>query len=72
MKITKILAGLLALMLSFLSIALVVGPFMPSPQNDDMSTLNHAWYFIAGLVAFASAMWLWVWASQPTTEQKDS
>jgi hypothetical protein len=62
MFIFRVIAGLCALVLTFLGLALLIGPFFPLPANSPIPTAYPLLNAILGGISITGSVALWIWA----------
>lgn len=64
MKVLKIFSGLISLVLTFVGLSLLVGPFIPSAKNLEMTLVQHLVCACLGALAIGVAVFLWIWSAK--------
>lgn len=64
MKTTrKTLVGIVSLVLAFLGLSLLVGPFLKVVDSQELSLKDHVAYGSSGLLSIVISMFLWIKAT---------
>lgn len=61
----RILGGTLALALSFVSLALLLSPIVPSFEAADLASSQHVFFVGLGALSLYLAIRLWTWVCLP-------
>lgn len=65
----RLIVGLVALALSFVSLSLLLSPILPSFEEANIASSRHVFFVSLGAVSLIVAVKIWVWVTIPRGSQ---